>query len=256
MDTVGRAVPLAPLARPGWARKTSPQSVFPQAARLARWCAAAALLLCSAGLYVGFFRAPSDLQLGESLRIVYIHVPAAWMSLLIYLLMAFGAALGLIFKLRLAGMLPPALAPTGAVFTFIALWTGAVWGRPSWGAWWVWDARLSSELLLLFLYLGILGLQASIEDSRRADRASAVLALVGVVNVPVIYFSVQWWNTLHRATSIARQVSPSMSGPLLTGIVLMLLGLWAYATAAAAIRLQNIILERERRSPWVARMRG
>ena len=150
-----------------------------------------ALLLRLVGLYIGFFVAPTDCQQGEAYRIIFIHVPAAWMSMFIYLVMAFWAALGLVFNTRLSSMMAQALAPTGALFTFLALWTGALWGKPIWGTWWVWDARLTSELILLFLYLGFMALQAAIDDPRRADRAGALLALVGVVNVPIIYFSVQ-----------------------------------------------------------------
>jgi heme exporter protein C len=148
-------------------------------------------------------------------------------------------------------MMARALAPTGALFTFLALWTGALWGRPTWGAWWVWDARLTSELILLFLYIGFMALQAAIDDPRRADKAGAVLALVGVVNVPVIYFSVQWWNTLHQGSSISVRSAPSMALTMLLGMLVMALGLWAYSIAAALMRLRCIVLERERHADWV-----
>ncbi|MDH4326315.1 MAG: heme ABC transporter permease CcmC, partial [Betaproteobacteria bacterium] len=186
-----------------WFWFASPQTFFPLAGTLARWSGVLAALLAVAGLYVGFFVAPTDAQQGEVYRIIFIHVPAAWMSMFLYVVMAFWAAIGLAFNTRLSSMMASAIAPTGALFTFLALWTGALWGRPTWGAYWVWDARLTSELFLLFLYLGFMALQAAIDDPRRADRAGAVLAIVGVVNVPIIYYSVQWWNTLHQGASVS-----------------------------------------------------
>src|SRR6185503_7227876 len=173
-----------------WFWYASPQTFYPLAGRMAPWFAGAAFLLAAAGLYMGFFVAPTDAQQGEVYRIIFIHVLAAWLSMFIYVVMAFWAALGLAFNTRLSGMMASALAPTGALFTFIALWTGSLWGRPTWGTYWVWDARLTSELVLLFLYLGFIALQAAIDDPRRADRAGALLAIVGVVNLPIIYFSV------------------------------------------------------------------
>src|SRR4051812_47519635 len=173
-----------------WFWYASPQTFFPLAGRIAGVCAVLAVLFGIAGLYTAFFVAPTDAQQGEAYRIIFIHVPAAWMSMLIYVSMAVWAAIGLSFNTRLSFLMARALAPTGALFTFIALWTGSLWGRPTWGTYWVWDARLTSELILLFLYLGFMALQAAIDDPRRADRAGALLAIVGVVNVPIIYFSV------------------------------------------------------------------
>src|SRR5204863_5388458 len=164
-----------------------------------------------AGVYIAFFAAPTDAQQGEVYRVIFIHVPAAWMSMFIYMVMAFWASVGLAFHTRLSGMIASALAPTGALFTFIALWTGSLWGKPTWGAWWVWDARLTSELILLFLYFGFLALQAAIDDPRRADRACALLAIVGIVNIPIIYFSVKWWNTLHQGASVSISNGSSMA---------------------------------------------
>src|SRR5471032_1448061 len=175
--------------------------------------------------------------------------------MLIYLVMAFWAGIGLAFNTRLSSMVASALAPTGALFTFLALWTGALWGKPTWGAWWVWDARLTSELILLFLYIGFMALQAAISDPRRADRAGAVLALVGVVNVPIIYFSVQWWNTLHQGSSISLRSAPSMAAVMLEAMLIMTLALWAYAIAATLQRLRAIVLERERHTDWVQHYR-
>ncbi len=233
-----------------WFWYASPQTFYPLAGSIARWCGIAAAILALAGLYVGFAVAPTDAQQGEAYRIIFIHVPAAWMSMLIYLAMAFWAALGLAFNTRLSGMMASALAPTGALFTFLALWTGSLWGKPTWGTYWVWDARLTSELILLFLYFGFMALQAAIEDPRRADRAGAVLAIVGAVNVPIIYFSVQWWNTLHQGASVSLRSAPSMAASMFTGMILMALAFWLYSIAVALVRVRCIINERETpRSP-------
>ncbi|HEX6003621.1 MAG TPA: heme ABC transporter permease [Burkholderiales bacterium] len=238
--------------RINWFRYASPQSFFPLAGAAVPWFAAAAIALCAAGLYVGFFVAPTDQQQGDAYRIIFIHVPAAWLSMFIYLVMAFWAVVGLVLNTRLSGMMANALAPTGALFTFIALWTGALWGKPTWGTWWVWDARLTSELILLFLYLGYMALAAAIDDPRRADRAAALFALVGVINIPVIYFSVQWWNTLHQGASVSLTRAPSMAAAMFTGMILIALGFWMYSIAAALVRVRSIILERERNAAWVA----
>jgi heme exporter protein C len=255
-------VPPAPLANPTdaaprvhWFRYAAPQQFYPLAGRLLPWFWGAAIVLALAGLVVGLLIAPTDFQQGDSYRIIYIHVPAAWMSMLIYLVMAFWAGLGLVLNTRLSSMLATALAPTGALMTFIALWTGALWGKPTWGTWWVWDARLTSELLLLFLYLGFMALQAASDDPRRADRAGAIVALVGVVNVPIIYFSVKWWNTLHQGSTINLTKAPSMASIMLTGLLLMVLAFWAYSIAAALQRVRAIILEREKDAEWVARLK-
>lgn len=216
------------------------------------WFATAAVILGAIGLYIGLFVAPTDATQGDAYRIIFIHVPAAWMSMLIYLVMAGWAALGLALNTRLSSMMAQALAPTGALMTFIALWTGSFWGRPTWGTWWVWDARLTSELILLFLYIGFMSLQAAIDDPRRADRAGAVLALVGVVNIPIIYFSVKWWNTLHQGASVSLTRAPSMAKTMLWAMLIMTFAFWAYAIAVALRRVRCIILERERHAHWVA----
>ncbi|KOC24270.1 heme ABC transporter permease [Comamonas testosteroni] len=205
-----------------------------------------AAVLAAAGLWVGFGLAPTDHQQGEVYRIIFLHVPAAWMSMFIYLVAALHAALGLIYGTRLSPVLARALAPTGALFTAIALWTGAAWGKPTWGAWWVWDARLTSELILLFLYLGYMAMVSAIEDSRRADGAGAIVLLAGVVNVPIIYFSVQWWSTLHQGASIRMDTAPSMTHTMLAGMLLMALACWAYTLAVALVRARCLILERAR----------
>jgi heme exporter protein C len=238
-----------------WLRYSSPATFYPLAGRLAPWFFIAAALFTAAGIYVGFFVAPTDFQQGEAYRIIFIHVPAAWMSMFLYIIMAFWAGVGLAFNTRLSSMMASALAPTGAVMTFIALWTGALWGKPMWGAWWVWDARLTSELILLFLYLGFMSLQAAIDDTRRADKAGAVIALVGVVNVPIIYFSVKWWNTLHQGASVSLTRSPSMASIMLVGMLLMALAVWMYSIAATLLRVRCIILERERNSEWIGQLK-
>ena len=234
----------------------APQTFYPLAGKLIPWFGWLAAALCAVGLYISFFVAPTDHQQGESYRIIFIHVPAAWMSMFIYVVMAFWAGVGLTFNTRLSHMMVSALAPTGALFTFVALWTGALWGKPTWGAWWVWDARLTSELVLLFLYFGFMALQAGIDDPRRADRAGAVLALVGVVNVPIIYFSVKWWNTLHQGASVSVTSAPTMATTMLTGMLVMALAAWMYAIAAALHRVRSIILEREHGSEWIRNYAG
>jgi heme exporter protein C len=236
-----------------WWRHASPQHVYPLAGRLLPWFAALAVVLTVAGLYIGFFVAPTDHQQGDAYRIIYLHVPAAWLAMLIYLAMAFWSAVGLVLGTRLSFMMARALAPTGALFAVLTLWTGSLWGRPTWGTWWVWDARLTSVVILLFLYIGFIALQAAIDDPRKSDKAGAVLALVGAVNVPIIYFSVQWWNTLHQGSSINLKGS-SMATVMLTGMLVTTLGLWAYAIAAVLARLRAIVLERESHTDWAARL--
>lgn len=239
-----------------WYKYTSPASFYPLAGKMIPWFATASALLLVAGLYLGFFVAPTDFQQGEAYRIIYIHVPAAWMAMFLYLLMAVYAGLGLAFNARLWSMMASAIAPTGALFAFLALWTGALWGKPMWGTWWVWDARLTSTLILLFLYLGFLSLQAAIEDTRRADRAGALLALVGAVNVPIIYFSVQWWNTLHQGATLRLGRTPSIAPIMLTALLIMIAAIWLYSITVSLMRVRNIILERESQAPWVAELSG
>ena len=229
----------------------APSRFYQLSGVLVPWCWVAAIVLTLWGLYIGFFVAPTDATQGESYRIIFIHVPAAWMSMLLYLVMAFWAAVGWAFKVRLASMVARAIAPTGAMFTFVALWTGAFWGKPTWGTWWVWDARLTSELILLFLYLGYIALVEAIDDTRRADNAGALIAIVGAINVPIIYFSVKWWNTLHQGATISATAAPKMASTMLTAMLLMTFAFWAYAFAVVFTRTRAIILERERETDWV-----
>ena len=229
----------------------APSRFYTASGALVPWFWAATLALGLAGLYVGFAIAPTDFQQGDAYRIIFIHVPAAWLSMFLYLIMAAWAAIGLAWHTRLSSMMALAIAPTGAVMTFIALWTGALWGKPMWGTWWVWDARLTSELILLFLYLGFMFLHAAIDDPRRADRAGGLLALVGAVNVPIIYFSVKWWNTLHQGASISVTKGSSMAQTMLWAMLLVALAFWAYSIAMALYRVRGIILQRERHARWV-----
>lgn len=237
-----------------WFKYSSPASFYSLAGKMIPIFVYAAVILLVAGLYVGFFVAPTDFQQGEAYRIIFIHVPAAWMSMFLYVVMAFWAGIGLAFNTRLSSMFATAIAPTGAMFTFIALWTGALWGKPMWGTWWVWDARLTSELILLFLYIGFMSLQAAIDDPRRADKAGAIIALVGVVNIPIIYFSVQWWNTLHQGASVSVNQAPSMATTMLMGMLIMVLASWMYSIAVILKRTRVIILERESHTSWVAEL--
>ena len=234
-----------------WYRYAAPATFLPVAERLAPWFAAAAALLAVAGLWVGFGLAPTDATQGEAYRIIYVHVPAAWMAMFVYLVMAFWSALALAFNTRLSAMMAQALAPSGALMAFLALWTGAFWGRPTWGTYWAWDARMTSTLILLFLYFGVIALRNAIDDPRRADRACALLALVGAVNVPIIYFSVRWWNTLHQGASVSLTAAPTMATIMLTGMLLMALAAWAWCIAAALWRVGAIIVERERGAAWL-----
>ena len=229
----------------------APSRFYFLAGKLWPWFAAITVVLTLVGMYIGFFVAPTDFQQGEAYRIIFIHVPASWMSMVIYLAMAFWAIIGLTFNSRISGMMASALAPTGALMAFISLWTGAFWGKPMWGTYWVWDARLTSELILLFLYIGFIALRAAIDDPRRADKAAAVIAIVGAINVPIIYFSVKWWNTLHQGASVSVTKGSSMASIMLTAMLIMSLAFWAYSIAIALYRVRTIILEREQHADWV-----
>lgn len=235
-----------------WYKYAAPANFYPLAGKVIPWFAILAALLFVAGLYVGFFVAPTDFQQGEAYRIIFIHVPAAWMGMFLYVMMAIYAGVGWAFNARLASMMATAISTTGAIFTFISLVTGSLWGRPAWGVWWVWDARLTSTLILMFLYIGFISLQSSIEDPRRADRAGAVLALVGLINVPIIYFSVQWWNSLHQGATIRIADKPTMAASMLAAMLIMLAACWMYSIAVVLVRVRYIIREREHEAPWLA----
>ena len=232
-------------------RFASPAHFYRLAGVLMPLCWAAFAVLASPACASGFFGAPTDALQGDAYRIIFIHVPAAWMSMVLYVAMAFWAAIGWFFNARLASMFARAIAPTGALITFLALWTGALWGGPTWGTWWVWDARLTSELILLFLYLGFIAHRGAIDEPRRADRAGALLAIVGVVNVPIIYFSVNWWNTLHQGAGQPDQ-GAAHGDSMLVAMLLMTLAFWAYAFAVVFVRARAIMLERDQHAQWAA----
>jgi len=234
---------------------SSPATFYALAGRITPWFAGAAAVLAVTGLWIGLVIAPTDFQQGEAYRIIFIHVPSAWMSMFIYLVMAFWSIVALSFNTRLSAMMAQALAPTGAWMTFIALWTGSLWGRPTWGTYWAWDARMTSELILLFLYFGVIALRNAIDDPRRADRACAVLTIVGAVNITIIYFSVYWWNTLHQGASVS-PTGTKMQATMLSAMLVMAVAAWFYAVAVALWRVRAIILERERGSAWIEGLPG
>ncbi len=238
-----------------WLRFSSARNFYPLAGNMIPWFMGLAIVLTLVGLYMTFFVVPPDYQQGNSYRIMYIHVPAAWMSMLIYLLMALYAGIYFVLNVKLADMMAGGLAVTGAIFTVVALWTGSMWGKPTWGTWWVWDARLTSELLLLFLYLGYISLRAAIDDPNRAAKASGLLALVGVVNVPIIYFSVTWWNTLHQGASITTNKT-SMATEMFVTLLVMVFAFWMYTIAIVLMRVRNEIIERERDTGWLVEELG
>jgi heme exporter protein C len=229
----------------------SPQAFYPLAGKMIPWFWALAAITGAIGLYISFFLAPTDATQGEAYRIIFVHVPVSWMSMFVYLVMAFWAGVGLVFNTRLSSMMAMALAPTGAMMAALSLITGSLWGKPMWGTWWVWDARLTSELILFFLYIGFIALQAAIDDPRRADKAGAILALVGVVNIPIIYFSVKWWNTLHQGATVSLTKAPLMAKTMLWGMMIMAICFWMYCIAVALMRVRAIILERESGTEWV-----
>ena len=235
-----------------WIHKlSSPRYFYSISEKWTPWLGGLTLVLLLTGLYWGLLVAPTDYQQGESYRIIYIHVPAAWMSMFIYMVMAGAATVGLIWRIKLADVIAYSSAPIGAWFTFLALVTGSLWGKPMWGTWWVWDGRLTSELILLFLYLGFIALNSAIQDRRTAARASAILALVGVVNIPIIHFSVEWWSTLHQPATITKFDKPSMDLSMLWPLLVMALAFKLYYITTVMIRARCEVLERERNSAWV-----
>ena len=236
--------------------QASPKYFYCTAGKLIPWFAVPTVILAVWGLYLGLFVAPPDYQQGESYRIIYIHVPSAWMSLFIYMVMAVSAAIGLIWQIRLADTVAAASAPIGASFTALALITGMLWGKPMWGAYWVWDARLTSELILLFLYLGYMALQSAIEDQRTADKASGLLAIVGVVNIPIIHYSVEWWNTLHQGPTVTKFDSPSIDTSMLIPLLLMALACKLFFITMMLVRARNEVLFRDRNRRWVRELLG
>jgi len=232
-------------------RFASPPYFYAFSGRLLPWLGWITVGLLAGGLISGLVLAPADYQQGESYRIIFIHVPSAWMSLFIYMVMAVSGGIGLIWRIKLAEIVSTVSAPIGASFTFIALATGSLWGKPMWGSYWVWDARLTSELVLLFLYLGVIALNSAIEDPRKGARASAILALVGVVNIPIIHFSVEWWNTLHQGATVTRIGAPAIHLSMLIPLLTMALAFKLYYACVLLIRTRSLVLHRERNSTWV-----
>ena len=230
----------------------SPPHFYRLARRLAPWFGWPAAILCLAGLIGGLGLAPPDYQQGDGFRIIYVHAPAAWLSLMVYVVMATSAAVGLIWRMNVAHAVAASCAPIGASFTALALATGMLYGRPMWGTYWEWDPRLTSELLLLFLYLGYMALRSAIDDVARADRASAVLAIVGGVDVPIIHYSVIWWNSLHQAPTVMKFGRPSMPASMLVPLLLMLAGFTCYFGALLLTRARGEILRRERNAHWIS----
>jgi len=229
----------------------APKNFYDLCGTLTPWFAWASILLLITGLYCGLVLAPPDYQQGDSFRIIYVHVPSAWMSLFVYIILAVSGGIGLIWHVKLADVIARSTAPLGASFTFLALATGSIWGKPMWGTWWVWDARLTSELILLFLYLGYIALQSAFDDRRVAARAGAILALVGLVNIPIIHYSVEWWSTLHQGPTITKMDAPSIHLSMLIPLLLMALAFKAYYVSVLLIRTRSEILEFECNSAWV-----
>lgn len=232
-------------------RLASPPYVYRLAVRLTPWFAWAAGIVILASLYGGLVLAPPDYQQGDGFRIIYVHAPCAWLSLMAFTLMAVASAVGLIWRMKVAFAVAASCAPIGASFAAVTLLTGMLWGRPMWGTYWAWDPLLTAELILFFLYLGYLGLRASFDDTQRADRASAVLAIVGVIDVPIIHFSVTWWNSLHQAPSVMKLGEPTIALPMLIPLLTMLLGFTLYFIAVLLMRLRGEVLRRERSASWV-----
>jgi heme exporter protein C len=221
----------------------NPSRFVAHADRTLPWLAAVTLLAFAVGISQ-IYGAPDDYQQGATVKIMFIHVPAAWLGIFAWVLMSVAALGTLVWRHPLADVAAKAAAPIGAAFTLMCLITGALWGRPMWGTYWVWDARLTSELVLFFLYLGFIALQAAIDDPRRADRAGAVLAIVGVVNIPIIHYSVVWWNTLHQGASVSVTAAPKMAADMLAGMIVMALAFWLYSIAVSLVRVRCIMRER------------
>ena len=235
----------------------SPPYIYRLAGRLAPWFGVSAVILMVGGTYGGLVLAPPDYLQGDGFRIIYVHVPSAYLGMLAYMVMATSAAIGFIWRMKMAHGLAVSAAPLGASFTFLALVTGGIWGKPMWGTYWQWaDARLMSELLLLFLFLGYMVLRASFDDREKADRVSAILAVVGVVNVPIIHYSVEWWSTLHQGPTIARLDAPAITMDMLAPLLVMIVGFTVFFAWLLCKRLQGEILDREGHARWVEQLRG
>jgi len=237
-------------------RFASPPHFYRIAGTLSAWLLWPSVLLIAIGTYGGLVLAPPDYQQGDAFRIIYVHVPSAYLSTMIYALMAVASAIGLIWRIKLAHAVAASAAPIGASFTALALATGMLWGKPMWGAYWAWDPRLTSELILLFIYFGYISLRASFEDVNKADRASGVLAVVGVINLPIIHYSVIWWSSLHQGPTIKKLGSPSIVGDMLWPLLMMILAFTLFFAAILLFRVKAEVLEREKNSRWVQDLFG
>ena len=237
-------------------RLASPKYFYDLAGTLTPWLGWPALLLALVALYGGLAITPPDYQQGDSVRIIYVHVPAAWMSLFIYIFMFVNAVISLIWRIKLSDIIVQCSAPIGAAFTFLALFTGAMWGKPMWGAYWVWDARLTSEAVLLFLYAGIIALNLALDDKRMAARATGILIIVGVVNIPIIHYSVEWWSTLHQGPTITKLDKPSITMDMLWPLLVMMAAFKLYFFANLLMRARLELLRREKHSQWVNDLLG
>ena len=238
-----------------WLHKySSPKYFYDVSMPISWWSAVICVILLLAGLYGGLVYAPPDYQQGDGFRIIYIHVPSAWMSLFIYMIMAGAGATSLIWHVKIADVVARSSAPLGASFTFLTLVSGSIWGKPMWGTWWVWDARLTSELILLFLYLGYIALQSAFSDRRVAARAGAILALVGVINIPIIHYSVEWWSTLHQGPTVTKLSAPSIDASMLIPLLFMALAFMAYYLSVMLVRARSEILEYECNTVWVKQL--
>lgn len=232
-------------------RLASPPHVYRVAATLTPWFLTAAAIAIGYGAIAGLVFAPPDYQQGDAFRIIYVHAPSGWISMFAYSTMAVAGAIGLIWRIKLGHAVAAAVAPIGASFTVLALVTGSLWGRPMWGTYWAWDPRLTSELILLFLYVGVMSLRPAFEDSSRGDRAAALLSIVGVVNVPIIHYSVLWWNSLHQGATVAKLGQPLMPPSMLLPLLSMMLGFMCFFGAVLCMRLRGEVLNRERQATWV-----
>ena len=224
------------------------------AVTLVPWLAWPAGILILIGLYFSLFNSPSDYQQGDAVRIMYVHVPSAWMALFVYTLMAISSAVGLIWKHPLAHLFAQAAAPIGACFTFICLVTGSLWGKTMWGTWWVWDARLTSVLILFFLYLGFIALHNAFDNQTRGEHSAAILGIIGFINVPIIKFSVDWWNTLHQPASVIKIAGPTIHSSMLTPLFIMGLGFTLYFFALLLLRMKALMMNRRVRVIKIARL--
>lgn len=232
-------------------RMASPAYFYNIAGRLLPWAAVSTVILMLVGAVGGLVYAPADYQQGDGFRIIYVHVPSAWMSMFVYMVMAVNSAIFLIWHIKLSDIVARSSAVIGASFTFLALATGSIWGKPMWGTWWIWDARLTSELILLFLYLGYIGLRSAIDDRRVAGRAAGILALVGAINIPIIHYSVVWWNTLHQPASVSKLDNPSIELSMLIPLLSMALAFKLFYLFIVLLNSRSELLEQEKRSQWV-----